>query len=379
MSDSDDEGYIPWTEDALLPGESPYALLNKLAWFAYRGPVQLMRDLRATEATPCPVSPSEIDFRTSAEIWSIKANPRIWPIKVGRLREYFYGTRFDTPKNYIYSAYESEVLRFCPECIEVGMHFSITQLLLVENCPYHHRRLISSCSECGEKIVYRSGVLNDAFGCGGCGCSLLEAGLTDIRKNRGHRWRVSRAHQELAKMLESAPMIHCPVKGFHGKIVQFNSLKEAMTPLLQPGRASSGKSPSPSPSPSHSAVVKVGRNERGQPCIQAVSRKELLDPPAPPSSLTDDQLLSVAHMRAGAWALQTYRDHRACICAAREFMKVDKYRRLAHRDRPIICCVGKGFAVWEAGRSQRENQRVSSDLLEAWGLGGRAKSPLLGT
>ena len=101
MSDADDERYIPWTEDAQLPGESPYALMNKLAWFACRGPVQLMRDLRATEATPCPVSPSEIDFTTSAEVWSVKANPRMWPIKVGRLREYFYRARFDVPKNYM--------------------------------------------------------------------------------------------------------------------------------------------------------------------------------------------------------------------------------------------------------------------------------------
>ena len=365
MSDADDERYIPWTEDAQLPGESPYALMNKLAWFACRGPVQLMRDLRATEATPCPVSPSEIDFRTSAEVWSIKANPRMWPIKVSKLREHFYRARFHVPNNYIDPAYEWEVLRFCPECIEVGMHFTITQLLLVESCPYHHRRLVSCCFECGEKIRYRSRSLNRAFDCGGCGCSLLRTGLTDIRMNRRYRWRVSRAHQKLAKTLECAPMIHCPVKGFRGSVAPFHSLKEAMTPLLHPDRASSEKSPSTS----HSAVVKVGRNDRGQPCIQAVSRIERFEPPPPPSPPKDGQLLSVAQMRAGAWALQTYRDHRACICAAREAMKCDRYSRLTRSERPLICCVGKGFAVWEAGRSERKRQKVSNDLLEAWGLG----------
>lgn len=365
MNDADVECYIPWAEDALLPGESPYALLNKLAWFACRGPVQLMRDLRATEGTPYPNSPSKIDFSTSAEEWSLKANARMWPIKAGRLREYFDRTRFDVLKEYSYSSYESEFLRFCPECVAVGMHFTITQLLLVENCPYHHRRLISCCPECGERIGYRSGVLNDAFGCRECGRSLLEAGLTDIRVNRRYRWRVSRSHVKLAKTLKSAPMIHCPVKGFRDSVVPYHGLKEAMTPLLHPDRPSSERSPSTS----HYVIVKVGRNERGQPCIQPVSRLEPFEPPLTPSPLDDGQFHAVAQMRAGAWALQTYRDHRACICAAREAMKCSRHSRFARSERPLICCVGKGFAVWEAGRNERERKQLSNDLWEAWELG----------
>ena len=365
MNDADIERYVPWAEDALLPGESPYALLNKLAWFACRGPVQLMRDLRATEGTPYPINPSTINFSTSAEEWSLKANARMWPIKAGRLREYFDRTRFDVLEEYSYSAYESEFLRFCPECAAVGMHFTITQLLLVENCPYHHRRLVSCCPECGERVRYRSGVLNDAFGCGECGHSLLRADLTDIRANRRYRWRVSRTHQKLAKTLKSAPMIHCPVKGFRGSVVPYHGLKEAMTPLLHPDRPASEKSPSTS----HYAVVKVGRNARGQPCIQAVPRLEPSEPPLPPSPRNDDQVHAVAQMRAGAWALQTYRDHRACICAARQAMKCSRHSRFARSERPLICCVGKGFAVWEVGRSERERKQLSNDLWEAWELG----------
>lgn len=41
--------YLPWTDDALIPGESGYALLNKLAWYSNRGPLQPVRDLEATE------------------------------------------------------------------------------------------------------------------------------------------------------------------------------------------------------------------------------------------------------------------------------------------------------------------------------------------
>lgn len=37
MSEKVFEQYIPWVHDALLPGESTYALLDKLGWFAEEG------------------------------------------------------------------------------------------------------------------------------------------------------------------------------------------------------------------------------------------------------------------------------------------------------------------------------------------------------
>lgn len=87
--------YLPWADDALVRGESLYAVLNKLAWFAGRGPLQLIRDLKATVAKPSPTSPQYIDFVSTAEIWKGVATLPQMPLIHGlRLGEYIDKARF---------------------------------------------------------------------------------------------------------------------------------------------------------------------------------------------------------------------------------------------------------------------------------------------
>lgn len=363
MNDAKVERYIPWADDALLPGESTYALLNKLAWFAGRGPVQLMRDLRVTDTNPTPATPKRIDFGRVVDDWRARAASRIWPIRDSRLSKYFDPARFNGLDEYTYALCESERLRFCPDCIAAGMHFTIAQLVLVEYCPYHHRHLISNCPECGESVSYDAEGLHAAFCCSSCGGSLLAGGLTDIRANLRYRWRVSHAHEVLVRALESAPMILCPTTGCLGSKDAFPGAKEAVTRLLPLERPPSSD---PSASP-YCAAVRVARNDRGQPCIQPCPPLGFIEQPKP-SHPSDRNVHQVAQLRVGAWALRQYHDHVACLCAARELMRKKRLGWFSWSIRSAICCVGKGFAVWEAGCAERAEEQLPSELWKTWGL-----------
>jgi TniQ len=43
----------------------------------------------------------------------------------------------------------SNQLRYCPDCISVGFHTAIHQLLFVSHCPIHFCPLVTRCKECG--------------------------------------------------------------------------------------------------------------------------------------------------------------------------------------------------------------------------------------
>lgn len=364
MKSSGIERYIPWADDALLPGESTYALLNKLAWFAGRGPVSLMRDLRVTDTQEYPVAPRQIKYGTVVHEWYSKTAESMWPLLGSRLGKYFESARFDVLDAFADSVCESAQLRFCPDCIAAGMHFTLAQLRLVEYCPYHHKRLVSACPVCGEVVSYEAGSLTDAFSCGECGSSLLEEGLTDIRANQRYRWHVSHAHQRLAGSLESAPMIYGVESGRLGGTELFPGLKHAMSGLLFESLPSQGSMCYP-----RSAVVKVARNARGQPCIRRIPELQPIREERRTEPPTDRHVHQVAQLRVGAWALQTYAEHAACICAARELVRSKKFVRFPTVENYPICCMGAGFAIWEARCADRVQNRLAEDLWERWGLG----------
>jgi hypothetical protein len=358
------EPYIPWVRDALLPGESTYALLNKLGWFAGRGPLQLMRDLRITDKNQYPVKPDRIDYANVVNEWSSKTHRHLWPINHGRLGEYFSESNFLTLKDYPTGAWEEKHLRFCTECVAFGMHFTVCQLRFVEFCPYHKRRLLSNCSTCGEQINYTATVSSPAFGCDGCGSSLLAADMTDICANRGIRWKISRTYQELLAAMVSCTPIHYMVTGSLGRQDKFPGIKEATTAILEPNERRS-KEHSFLPS---FAAIKVVSNHRGLPSIHRISRTTRPED----SCSIDIKSRAVIHqssqLRAGAWLLQRYSDHLACIATSREVIRRKKVGQFPAQTAYKLCCIGNGFAAWEMCRITRTFEKLPYELWDAWGL-----------
>lgn len=205
MGTDNTQRYLPWTNDALVRGESLYAVLNKLAWFAGRGPLQLIRDLRATQARPSPNYPQRIDFHSKADEWwkeivSLPHMPAIFGLSFG---EYLYRGRRDF---YAGSAHRiTQVLRYCPDCISLGMHFDVTQFDAVAYCPHHRKRITSRCEECWEDVPYECVDKQDAFSCSSCNSSFLNPDLTSLRSNPADRWRAAGAHAHLLSKIEAAP------------------------------------------------------------------------------------------------------------------------------------------------------------------------------
>lgn len=364
MSDEKFEPYIPWVRDALLPGESTYAFLNKLGWFAARGPLQLMRDLRITEQNRYPREPGRIDYAGVVNEWSSKAHRCLWPIQQGRLREYFNESDFLMLKDYSDRAWEDVCLRFCTECIALGMHFTVCQLQFVEFCPYHQRRLISHCPVCGEQMNYIAAMSRPAFGCDGCGGSLLPADVTNVCANRRVRWQISHAHQELFRAMDTCAPIYSMATGRFGRKYCFPGVKEAATAMLEPNRQ---RSEELSFVPT-SAAIKVTPNHRGQPSIHRILKGPRAEEPCSINEENRTVVHRTAQLRAGAWMLQRYSDHLTCIATSREVIKRKKVGQFPARSVHKLCCIGNGFVAWEICRIDRVHEKLPYELWDAWGL-----------
>ena len=51
--------------------------------------------------------------------------------------------------------YQSTSLRFCPECLALGIHLPIFQWAFISVCPRHRLPLLTRCRQCGQPLAYR--------------------------------------------------------------------------------------------------------------------------------------------------------------------------------------------------------------------------------
>ncbi|MEA9906613.1 hypothetical protein VDG44_19085 [Xanthomonas campestris pv. raphani] len=364
MSDEKFEPYIPWVRDALLPGESTYAFLNKLGWFAVTGPLQLMRDLRINEQNQYPHKPGRIDYAEVVNEWSSKAHRYLWPIQQGRLGEYFNESDFLMLKDYSDGAWEEECLRFCTECVALGMHFTVCQLQFIEFCPYHQRRLISHCPVCGRQMKYAAAVPRPAFSCDSCGGSLLDADMTNVCANQRVRWRISHAYQELVGAMNACAPIYSMVTRRFGRRGTLSGVKEATTAMLESNRQ---RSEELSFVPRF-AAIKAVPNHRGQPSIQRILKSHRAEEPCSIEKESRTVIHRTAQLRAGAWLLQRYSDHLTCIATSREVIKRKTFGQFPARTAHKLCCIGNGFVAWEMCHLDRVHERLPYELWDAWGL-----------
>ena len=80
----------------------------------------------------------------------------------------------------------AKVLRYCPDCMTRGWHFSLFQLTFVHRCPIHQLVLRESCAACKARIPYRlaASAFDNPFICSHCHAdlapSLGEPGLKPL-------------------------------------------------------------------------------------------------------------------------------------------------------------------------------------------------------
>ena len=364
--------YLPWADDALIPGESTYALINKLAWFSNRGPLQLIRDLKATEERPSPTTPVRLDYTATTDVWkSIATLPSIPRIHGFQLDDYVRKFSYESICGYS-SSLVRNALRFCPDCISLGMHFEVLQLTFVDCCPLHKEPIASHCKECGCGISYSSNSQQGPFSCGSCNASLLQSGLESLRENLSERRRIAWAHTSLVKKLSIVPnMYYHSYSKFQRDQQVEAAQKHAMARMLDNRPRGSQQ---PLTLPSAYVAVKVERDKSGMPRLKRLSHTMLSSLGKQPSQFFQHSELRLSQLRVGAWAVQNFHDHIACICAARELMKVDpsRPREDVEGNDSHACSIGRGFAAWEMGQEDRARELLEESLWKAWGLSERS-------
>ena len=110
-------------------------------------------------------------------------------------------------------------------------------------------------------------------------------------------------------------------------------------------------SPQPLTLASPFVAVKVERDESGRPRLNRLSNALLSSPEDHLSQLNQSSERRLAQLRVGAWAMQNFHEHLACICAGRELMKggASCKREFVEESELHACGIGRGFAAWETG------------------------------
>ncbi|WP_445143365.1 hypothetical protein [Dyella sp. Tek66A03] len=168
--------FVPWRDDALLEGESLYALWNKFAWFVGISPAALVRGCRLPRvglAAPKWIHYRHADWARYLE--SPEKLPTIQGISTAEaVKAYAAAMDLEVPEKW-----RSQRLRVCEHCISMGIHLRIHQHLVVERCPLHNVPLRSTCGACGHALDFHS-EQHRAFSCVRCGHCFLDKGLVKV-------------------------------------------------------------------------------------------------------------------------------------------------------------------------------------------------------
>ncbi len=164
--------YAPWRIDSELPLESSYSLFSKAAWWRGLRPARLLRSYMG-EGSLSLRRQSQLVMFGSPEFWtsSLEGAQGLPITRMGTLLDSLKKAESDQAAC-IGKLWRSPVLRFCPDCICLGVHLWMQQHTGVRLCPVHLIPLTSNCCHCDQeiKVSYRSS--QAAFSCT-CGHSLL--------------------------------------------------------------------------------------------------------------------------------------------------------------------------------------------------------------
>lgn len=166
------DAYAPWRIDSELPYESAYSLFSKAAWWKSATPSSLLASY-VGEGRPTYGRRSRMVMFGMPEIWirSLHGSSCLPATTQGTLLDSLVKAEADQRVG-IADLWQSPVLRFCQECVSLGVHLWIHQHTLIVNCPVHLIPLASACARCGQPIQISYRVSQAPFTCL-CGHSLI--------------------------------------------------------------------------------------------------------------------------------------------------------------------------------------------------------------
>lgn len=164
--------YAPWRIDSELPCESAYSLFSKAAWWKSVTPSFLLTSY-VGEGKPQHGRQSRMVMFGMPEFWSrnLHGASCLPSTTQGTLLDSLVKAEVDQ-KAGVADMWQSPLLRFCPECISLGVHLWIHQHTVVVKCPVHLIPLVAACVRCGQSIQVSYRASQAPFTCL-CGHSLL--------------------------------------------------------------------------------------------------------------------------------------------------------------------------------------------------------------
>jgi len=135
--------------ECFWPGSSAWMILTHFAW-SNSLTVSDMRTLLGPSNCRNPLENVPFEWNLAAPPWvfgKLRAILKL-PAKVIRLAS------GPTPRDQ-HPARSVAYLRYCPACLQLGIHGIAHQWRFLQRCPVHHRMLLDACQSCGEPIEYR--------------------------------------------------------------------------------------------------------------------------------------------------------------------------------------------------------------------------------
>lgn len=173
-----------------LPFESSVSALWLYCWRNVTNAEQLLKLISAKKSYPKHVFNADLGWLDLAGINAITR----WTLFTNLEREFFQpggdGLRYWT----------SEILRFCPLCLEDTYHSYWHQSVFLDVCPFHNVRLCESCQLC-EKATDDFGsssrTFNDLYWCRHCGGPIAGArpSLSGRRELDRHRVQIEKCFE----------------------------------------------------------------------------------------------------------------------------------------------------------------------------------------
>ena len=153
---------IVWPEHLVLPSESPWSVLHKLAWFNETTPSEFLATFYGVQAR------GGLDLREPQWLSSARwCGKETEPCLDGRFLTTALAAR--TPGLFLGKPIETtSVLRTCSRCMNFGYHSLLHQLPMLELCPLHREPLKAGCPSCRANVAYAVLPKGPPFGCHKC-------------------------------------------------------------------------------------------------------------------------------------------------------------------------------------------------------------------
>lgn len=178
---------VPWRDDCLLPEESLYSVISKIAWFQAMPPLRYLSTiLGRSYAEGLVLGPNEKwlsnirDHHMAPDVGGL-------PFADG-IAEWLLTEKVDTP-----IAWRSRSLRVCDHCLADGVHLRIHQDLAVHKCPLHMEPLHSTCGHCFGHLTLSYARRTEAFCCPRCSAPLTAGHVFGMPRPETQRQAVQTA------------------------------------------------------------------------------------------------------------------------------------------------------------------------------------------